>query len=122
MDEKDDMQSQNANRRTVAAAIIVKCWKDPEFQKQVVTDPNGIFQQLTGKQLPPELKIVIHEEDANTLHFSIPAAPSAVTELSDDDLGKVAGGTQTITDMISLLVTTPATMPPVVFTADPRLP
>ena len=39
------------------------------------------------------MKIFIHEEDADTLHFSIPVAPSNLTELSDAEPEKVAGGT-----------------------------
>jgi len=80
-------------RRDLETALIQKCWKDADFKKQVVSDPKGMLEHHIGQKLPAQLKIVIHEEDVNTLHFSIPPAPSNVTELSDDDLEKVAGGT-----------------------------
>jgi hypothetical protein len=83
-------------KRDVETALIEKCWKDPEFKKQVVTDPKGMLERHIGQKLPANLKIFIHEEDANTLHFSLPPAPSNTMELSDEDLEKVAGGTELI--------------------------
>ena len=52
-----------------------------------------MLEKHFGRKLPEQVKIFIHEEDANTLHFSIPMAPSNLAELSDDDLERVAGGT-----------------------------
>jgi len=86
------MEAQAATRRDLETALIEKCWKDPEFKKTVLSDPKGMLERHTGQKLPAQLKIFIHEEDANTLHFSIPPAPSNLTELSDDELEKVAGG------------------------------
>ena len=72
--------------------LIEKCWKDPDFKKEVVADPKGLFEKYTGQKLPENVKIFIHEEDANTLHFSIPPAPTNSAELTDEELDKVAGG------------------------------
>jgi hypothetical protein len=87
------METQTPTRRDLETALIEKCWKDPEFKKQVISDPKGMVERHIGQKLPAPIKIFIHEEDANTLHFSIPPAPSNLSELSDDDLEKVAGGT-----------------------------
>jgi hypothetical protein len=94
------METQATTRRDLETALIEKCWKDPEFKKTVLSDPKGMLERHIGQKLPAALKVFIHEEDANTLHFSIPPAPSNLTELSDDELEKVAGGTDL------LLVTT----------------
>src|SRR5215469_11074733 len=83
-------------RRDLETALIEKCWKDPEFKREVVKDPKGMFERHIGQKLPADLKIFIHEEDASTLHFSLPPAPSNATGLSDEDLEKVAGGTEVI--------------------------
>src|SRR4051812_41409450 len=81
-------------RRLMAMRLTEKAWKDPEFRTQVVKDPKGALEKHLGQKLPEKLKIFIHEEDKNTVHFSIPPTPAAVAELSDEDLEKVAGGTE----------------------------
>jgi hypothetical protein len=83
-------------KRDLEVALIEKCWKDPEFKKQILADPKGMLERFVGKNLPGELKIFVHEENAETLHFSLPPAPTNATELSDEDLEKVAGGTEVI--------------------------
>ena len=90
------METQTATRRDVETALIEKCWKDPDFKKQVISDPKGMLERHTGQKLPAQIKIFIHEEDANTLHFYLPPAPSNVSELSDEELERVAGGTDVI--------------------------
>ena len=87
-------------RRELQTALIEKCWKDPEFRRKVVADPKGLLESDTGKKLPSDVKIFIHEEDADTLHFSIPPTPSNISELSDADLERVSGGTDLITTML----------------------
>jgi hypothetical protein len=90
------VEEQAFTRRDLETALIEKCWKDSEFKRQVLSDPKGMLERHTGQKLPAPVKIFIHEEDANTLHFSIPPAPSNLSELSDDDLEKVAGGTDVL--------------------------
>jgi Nitrile hydratase, alpha chain len=93
----------SVTRRDLETALIEKCWKDPDFKKRVVSDPKGMLERHIGQKLPSEVKIFIHEEDTNTLHFSIPPPPANVTELSDEDLERVAGGTDVV---ITAAVTT----------------
>jgi hypothetical protein len=98
------MEAQAPTRRDLETALIEKCWKDPDFKKQVISDPKGMLERHTGQKLPGPIKIFIHEEDANTLHFSIPPAPSNLTELSDDDLERVAGGTDIVATIFSAVI------------------
>jgi hypothetical protein len=88
------MQAQPAlSRRDLETRLIEKAWKDPEFKKQVVADPKRMLEKYLGRNLPPNLTITVHEEDPHTLHFSLPPAPSNLSELADEDLEKVSGGT-----------------------------
>jgi Bacteriocin class II with double-glycine leader peptide len=93
LSEEKTMEAQARTRRDLGTALIEKCWKDPEFKKAVLSDPKGMLEQHLGQKLPRQLRILIHDEDANTLHFTLPPAPSNLTELSDEDLERVAGGT-----------------------------
>ena len=103
------MEAPTTNRRAIETQLIEKCWKDPEFKKRVVSDPKGMLEQHTGQKLPAGLKIVIHEEDANTLHFTIPPSPTNLSELSDAELEKVAGGTDiAITLLVASIAVTSA--------------
>jgi len=99
------MASETPTKRDLETALIRKCWKEPDFRKEVLTDPKGVLERQTGYRLPAGLKIVVHEEDDNTLHFSIPAAPGGVAELSDRDLERVAGGTEVVASVIITMVT-----------------
>jgi hypothetical protein len=88
--------------------LIEKCWKDPEFQKQVVANPKGILETLLGRQLPQRIQIFIHEDDQNTMHLSIPPAPTNSIELSDEDLERIAGGTEFAVGVTMLIAATAA--------------
>jgi len=55
-----------------------------------VNDAKRMLERQTKQKLRPQLKIFIHEEDANTLHLTIPPAPGNVSELSDADLENAA--------------------------------
>ena len=85
--------SPTTTRRDLETRLVEKAWKDQAFRKELLQDPKGMLERHTGQKLPAQVKIYVHEEDAHTLHFSIPPAPSNLTELADDDLAKVAGGT-----------------------------
>jgi hypothetical protein len=89
-----------ATRRELESALIQKCWKDAAFRKEVVNDPKAMLEKHLGRKLPDQVNIFIHEEDANTLHLSIPPAPANLTELSDADLEKVAGGTNIVMTLL----------------------
>lgn len=81
-------------RHEMETLIIERAWKDPAFKKEFVADPKGTIEKYSGQKLPDAIKIVVHEEDRNTMHLAIPPSPTNANELSDEELEQVAGGTE----------------------------
>ena len=98
-------ETQRVTRRDLETRLIEKAWKDPVFRKDVVNDPKGMLEKYAGQKLPEQVRIFVHEEDASTLHFSIPPAPSNLNELSDEELERVAGGTDLVVTLTALVAT-----------------
>src|SRR3974390_2385628 len=98
----DTVQTQTVTRRDLETRLVEKAWKDPVFRKDIVNDFKGMIEKQTGQKLPEQLRIFVYEEDANTLHFSIPPAPSNLNELSDEELDTVAGGTDIVISPIAI--------------------
>ena len=63
--------------------------KSPEVREKLLTDPKSEIERLLSMELPEEVKIEFHEEDANTLHFVLPPAGD---ELHAAELASVSGG------------------------------
>lgn len=62
---------------------------NPDFRKHFTEAPKAAISELLKVDLPPELNVVVHEEDENTLHFVLPAVGDS---LSDSELASVSGG------------------------------
>jgi hypothetical protein len=89
------------------AALIRKCSEDPDFRSKVLENPKGMLEQALGQKLPENLSIFVHQENLNTLHFSIPPARASLEqELSDEQLEQIAGGTGTEVMLATILVAT----------------
>ena len=81
-------------RKDIEAKIVALAWHDDAFRRSFVADPKGQFERRLGIRLPASLTMTVHEESEHSLHFVIPVKPRAdLEELSDEDLEKVAGGT-----------------------------
>ena len=68
--------------------IIAKCWSDESFKQKLLADPVATLK-AEGMALPDGLSVKALENTDKVFHLVIPAKP---TDLSDDDLDKVAGG------------------------------
>lgn len=71
------------------AKIIAKCWSDPEFKQQVISNPAQALPNA-GLEVQPGLKVVVHENVQGTCHLTIPQKPQG--ELSEQQLSEVAVG------------------------------
>ena len=68
--------------------LIAKCWADEGFKQKLLDDPAATLK-AEGVELPAGLSIKAMENSDRVFHLVIPAKP---TELSDEDLDRVAGG------------------------------
>jgi hypothetical protein len=97
------------SRKDLETKIVARAWQDDAFRQKFVSDPKSQFEERLGHKLPAALKMTVHEEDENNVHFVIPMKPKvALDELSDAELEKVAGGTDvlvTIATAVSAAVT-----------------
>ncbi|HEX5454136.1 MAG TPA: NHLP leader peptide family RiPP precursor [Stellaceae bacterium] len=86
-------KTRRLSRRELDEKIIARAWTDDEFRRKFVADPRGQFEAHLGTTLPDSLKMTVHEETPDSLHFVIPQKPPQnLDELSDEDLERVAGG------------------------------
>jgi hypothetical protein len=84
-------------RRAIEEKIVALAWRDDDFRQAFLADPKKQFEERLGTKLPKSLTITAWQEDADSLHFVIPAKPKAdLAELSDADLEKVAGGVDAV--------------------------
>ena len=90
---EEAMKAQPLSRRELEEKIVARAWTDDEFRRKFVADPKGQFEARLGTRLPDSLKMTVHEETPDSLHFVIPQKPPQnLDELSDEDLERVAGG------------------------------
>jgi hypothetical protein len=72
--------------------LIAKCWADEGFKQKVLADPAATLK-AEGVELPAGLSLKAHENTEKVVHLIIPAKP---TDLSDEDLDKVAAGSGSV--------------------------
>lgn len=68
--------------------VIAKCWADEAFKLKLLSDTAATLN-AEGVELPTGMKVKAVENTDKVFHLVIPARP---TDLSDEDLDKVAGG------------------------------
>jgi hypothetical protein len=80
------MNQEEQNKKM--SQIIAKCWADESFKQKLLADPAATLK-AEGIDFPAGLSIRAVENADKVFHLVIPAKP---TDLSDEDLDKVAGG------------------------------
>ncbi len=73
--------------------VFTRAWSDANFKAKLLSDPHAALAEA-GVDLPDGLKVKVIEDTAATQHLVLPAAPTNASELSIDDLEKVAAGAQ----------------------------
>jgi hypothetical protein len=88
-----------AGRDDVERSIVERATTDSAFRQQLVSNPRGTLESELGVSLPSGVNVNVVEESASDYYLVLPAAgASAGSELSDEELGAVAGGNNSWND------------------------
>jgi hypothetical protein len=70
--------------------IAIKAHRDPNFRKELLSNPKRKMEEMMGSSLPSNLSVSVVEDTDNRVHIVIP--PLSSDELSEEQLEAVSGG------------------------------
>jgi hypothetical protein len=79
-------------RSDMEARVVERAMKDESFRSQLIADPHVALQQVLGVSLPGTVRIEVVEETPGTMYLVLPPAETGSRELSEEEVGAVAGG------------------------------
>jgi hypothetical protein len=78
-------------QRNALAELFAACWKDEALKARFMTDPKAVLAEY-GMDVPDGIDVNVVENSDNTVHITMPMAPSGHQDLSDEELSAAAGG------------------------------
>ena len=78
-------------QRDKMAELFAACWKDEALKARFMSDPKAVLAEH-GIDVPDGIDVNIVENSDNTVHVTMPKAPTDVMNLSDEELSDAAGG------------------------------
>ena len=82
-------------RAEMERRLIQRTLQDEDFRRQLIADPKATMEQELGVRLPAEVRVRAVEETTDTVYLVLPSASALGGEggeISDQELGAVAGG------------------------------
>ncbi|MDE0451659.1 MAG: NHLP leader peptide family RiPP precursor [Gammaproteobacteria bacterium] len=76
-------------RQQMFMSIVEKAATDADFRDGLLADPKATISREFDVTIPDGLRIVVHENDADTVHLPLPAKPQI---LKEGQLDQVSGG------------------------------
>ena len=73
------------------AQLFAACWKDESLKARFMSDPKAVLAEH-DMPVPDNLDVKVVENGDDCVHITLPAAPTGHMDLTDDELGKAAGG------------------------------
>ena len=88
------MENLTQQRKQLEQALIEKAMNDEAFRKELIADPKGTIEKVTGMKLPDSFNVKVLEEDALSFYLVLPnnTKPETEDELSEAELEMVSGG------------------------------
>lgn len=82
-----------AYRKSAIERLVVdKVMTDPKFREELLREPKASLSKLLEAEMPASLKVIVHEDDPQTMHIVVPSMRTTAVELDDSELGSLAGG------------------------------
>ena len=75
-------------RERMLQKLIGRTEEHTDFRGRLVADPGSALKEAFNIEVPEDLSVVVHEDDARTAHLVLPAS----AELTDSQLQQAAGG------------------------------
>jgi Nitrile hydratase, alpha chain len=69
--------------------VVARAWVDPAYKAKLLSDPHSALAEA-GVDVPAGIRLKVVEDTADTRHVVLPVAPSGASELTEEELGKVA--------------------------------
>ncbi len=85
----------SGDQRIAYAKVVARAWSDEAYRDRLSEDPAKTLIEA-GVEVPSDVEIKIVQNTPSVRHFVLPAPPPE-GELMEEDLEKVAGGSQVIT-------------------------
>jgi hypothetical protein len=84
--------TEQLTRHDLEAKVVKRCWENEGFRQEFTADPAGTFVKYLKVPASSLPKILVHAEEPGSWHIVLPTKSSTTSELSEEDLAKVAGG------------------------------
>lgn len=75
-------------RSSMLEKLVAKTEENSDFRARLLADPRSGLKEALGIEVPDDHNVVIHEDDARTVHLVLPSS----AELTDAQLQNAAGG------------------------------
>ena len=82
-------------QRNQLAELFAACWRDDALKARFMADPKAVLAER-GIDMPDNIDVNVVENSDNTVHITMPQAPAGDGEISDEELGNVAGGKMSV--------------------------
>lgn len=67
-----DQKNLPSRRKKMEAHAIARSQHDDAFREELKRDPKGVAKREYGIEIPDHVKIHVHEEGPNDIHFVLP--------------------------------------------------